>query len=174
MSNEISVRIASAEDVRIISAVATVSFYEAYFEQDDPRTMTDYLVDNFAVDVILKELAAPENTFLIAYKRGRAVGYAKLRDIEPHSSVTVPEAIEIQRFYLIERIWGKGVGDVLLDRCLETAKEMGKSALWLGVWEENMRGQSFYNRRGFRQVGTVTFPYGEDESGTSLVMQYDL
>lgn len=174
MPNEISVRVASAEDVRIISAVATVSFYEAYFEQDDPRTMTDYLVENFAVDVVSDELASPENIFLIAYKRGRAVGYAKIRDIEPHSSVNVRDALEIQRFYLIERVWGKGVGDVLLDRCLETAKDMGKRALWLGVWEENMRGQSFYNRRGFRQVGTVTFPYGEEEAGTSLVMQYDL
>lgn len=174
MSNEVSTRVATAKDARIISAVAAVSFYEAYFEQDDPRLMTDYICENFREEVIADELASPENTFLLAYRRGRVVGYAKMRDVEPHPSVTETESIELHRFYLIERVWGSGVGDVLLDHCFSTARELGKKALWLGVWDENMRGQSFYNRRGFKQVGTVTFPYGEDESGTSLVMQFDL
>lgn len=174
MSKEISVRIASANDARLIAAVATVSFYEAYFEQDDPYTLADYLADTFSEAVIVADLASPDNTYLVAYSNGRAVGYAKLRDAEPHTSVRSDSAIEIQRFYLIERVWGKGVGDLLLDECIKYAKSIGKIVLWLGVWEENMRGQSFYNRRGFKQVGTVTFPYGENDSGTSLVMQIEV
>jgi diamine N-acetyltransferase len=174
MSKEITVKVAAPEDARLISAVATVSFYEAYFEQDDPHTLADYLAETFSEAAIAADLASPDNTYLIARSRGRVVGYAKLRDAETHESVRSDKAIEIQRFYLIERVWGKGVGDVLLDECIAHARSIGKNVLWLGVWEENMRGQSFYNRRGFKQVGTVLFPYGENDSGTSFVMQLEI
>ena len=168
--SEITVRRATPEDANLIASIATVSFYEAYFEQDDSHDLANYLVENFSPDVIAAELATPEFSFLIALRDGKAVGYAKLRDGEPHESVTSRNAVELQRFYLIERVWGTGVGDVLLDRCIEESRELGKDVLWLGVWEENRRGLSFYDRHGFERVGTLTFPYG-DSVGINAVMQ---
>ena len=171
--SEITVRRATAEDANLIASIATVSFYEAYFEQDDSHDLSNYLIENFSPDVIAADLASPESTYLIALRDGKAVGYAKLRDGEVHESVTDRNAIELQRFYLIERVWGTGIGDVLLDRCIEEARSMGKSVLWLGVWEENRRGNSFYEKRGFERVGTLTFPYG-DSVGINAVMQIRL
>ena len=171
--SEITVRRATAEDANLIASIATVSFYEAYFEQDDSHDLSNYVIENFSPDVIVADLASPESTYLIAFRDGKAVGYAKLRDGEVHESVTDRNAIELQRFYLIERVWGTGIGDVLLDRCIEEARSMGKSVLWLGVWEENRRGNSFYEKRGFERVGTLTFPYG-NSVGINAVMQIRL
>lgn len=171
--SEIRVRRATPEDVNLIASVATVSFYEAYFEQDDSHDLSNYLVENFSPDVIAADLVSVESTYLIAIRDGKAVGYAKLRDGEVHESVKSTNAIELQRFYLIERVWGTGVGDVLLDRCIAEARSMGKEVLWLGVWEENRRGNSFYNKHGFERVGTLTFPYG-DSVGINAVMQIGL
>ena len=171
--SEITVRPATAEEANLIASIATVSFYEAYFEQDDSHDLSNYLIENFSPDVIAADLASSESTYLIAFRDGKAVGYAKLRDGEVHESVTDLKAIELQRFYLIERVWGTGIGDVLLDRCIEEARSMGKSVLWLGVWEENRRGNSFYEKRGFGRVGTLTFPYG-DSVGINAVMQIRL
>jgi ribosomal protein S18 acetylase RimI-like enzyme len=170
---EISVRRATAEDVNLLSSIATVSFYEAYFEQDDSHDLSNYLIENFSLDVIAADIASDESTYLIATRAGKAVGYAKLRDGEPHESIKSTNAIELQRFYLIERVWGTGVGDVLLDRCIAEARLMGKEVLWLGVWEENRRGNSFYAKHGFERVGTLTFPYG-DSVGINAVMRIDL
>lgn len=171
--SEITVRRATADDANLIASIATVSFYEAYFEQDDSHDLSNYLIENFSPNVIAADLASAESTYLIALRGGKAIGYAKLRDGEVHESVTEPDAIELQRFYLIERVWGTGIGDVLLDRCFEEAREVGKSVMWLGVWEENRRGNSFYAKRGFERVGTLTFPYG-DSVGINAVMQIRL
>lgn len=50
---------------------------------------------------------------------------------------------------------------------------MGRAVLWLGVWEENERGLSFYAKHGFERVGTLTFPYGSSV-GINAVLQIDL
>ncbi len=171
--SEITVRRATPEDANLIASIATVSFYEAYFEQDDSHDLANYLVENFSPEVIAAELDSSAFTYLLVLRKGKTVGYAKLRDGEVHESVTDRNAIELQRFYMIERVWGTGVGDVLLDRCIEEATSAGKSVLWLGVWEENRRGLSFYNRHGFERVGTLTFPYG-DSVGINAVMQIAL
>ena len=98
---EISVRRATPEDVNLLASLATVSFYEAYFEQDDSHDLANYLVENFSPDVISTDLSVAESTYLIAIRGGKAVGYAKLRHGEVHESVLSRNAIELQRCYLI-------------------------------------------------------------------------
>ncbi|MEQ1764308.1 MAG: GNAT family N-acetyltransferase [Pyrinomonadaceae bacterium] len=171
--SEITVRRATPEDASLLASIATVSFYEAYFEQDDSHDLANYLVENFSPDVISADLSGSESIYLIAFRGGKAVGYAKLRDGSVHESVESERAIEIQRFYLIERVWGTGIGDVLLESCFDEARLMGKDVMWLGVWEENQRGRSFYDKHGFERVGTLTFPYG-DSVGINAVMQLRL
>lgn len=163
---DVSIRKATPADVALLSSLSVVTFYEAYFEQDDPHDLSNYLAENFTTEAIEAEME--HSTYFIAFRRGRAVGYAKLRDGEPHESVA-GNAIELQRIYLVERVWGTGIGDILLDE----ARAMGKDVLWLGVWEENRRGLSFYGRHGFERVGTLTFPYA-DSVGINAVMQISL
>ena len=165
-----SIRRAAAEDARLVASLATVTFYEAYFEQDDPHDMADYLAETFPVEKIAAELADPSSHFFIAHRRGRAVGYAKMRDGDPHDSVTSPKPIELQRIYTVERVWGTGAGEALLRHCLEFARALGKDSVWLGVWEENPRAIAFYTKHGFERVGTLEFPYG-DTVGINAVMQ---
>ena len=169
-SLEVTIRRATTDDAKLLASLAIVSFYEAYFEQDDSHDLSNYLVENFSPSVIAADIRSTETMFLIAFRKRKAVGYAKLRDGEVHESVSNKNAIELQRIYLIERVWGTGVGDILLDHCFKEAKSKGKEVLWLGVWEENSRGRSFYRRHGFERVGSLTFPYG-DSVGINAVMQ---
>lgn len=170
LQRDVSIRRATAEDVGLLSSLSAVTFYEAYFEQDDPHNLSKYLAESFSVDAIESEME--HSPYFIAFRRGRAVGYAKLRDGQPHESIK-GNAIELQRIYLVERVWGTGIGKQLLDHCIAEARAMGKDVLWLGVWEQNERGLSFYVKHGFTRVGTLTFPYG-DEVGINAVMQISL
>ena len=173
MSSGIIIRRANADDARLISTLATVTFFEAYFEQDDPPDLANYLAETFSEDVIASELADPDTYFFIVHRGGPAVGYAKLRDKDPHSSVPSPNAIELQRIYLVERVWRTGIGEQLLSHCIEFARSKGKNVLWLGVWEENPRAIRFYRKHGFTRVGTLEFPYGSTV-GINAVMQLEL
>ena len=173
MPEEFVIRQAVNGDALLIAALATVTFYEAYFEQDDPHDLAVYLTETFSPDSVRDQLNDPDHRFYILFRNTRAVGYAKLRDAEPHPSVRSRDAVELQRFYLVERVWGTGAGRRLLDHCFKAVAEMGKDAIWLGVWEENKRGLAFYTKHGFERVGTLEYPYG-DSVGINAVMQRSL
>ena len=170
VQQDVTIRKATPADVALLSSLSVVTFYEAYFEQDDPHDLTNYLAENFGRETIEAEME--HAAYFIAFRNGKAVGYAKLLDGEPHEAVK-GNAVELQRIYLVERVWGTGIGDILLERCMAEARAMGKDVLWLGVWEENRRGLSFYAKHGFERVGTLTFPYC-GSVGINAVMQISL
>ena len=154
----------------LVSVLGTVTFYEAYFEQDDPHSLTDYINESFEPAKIRAEIEDACAAFYIIFLDRRAVGYAKLRTDSKADGVKNETAIELQRIYVVERVFGKGIGERLLKHCFETARAQGFETLWLGVWEENRRAQRFYEKHGFRRVGTLTFPYG-DSVGINFVLE---
>jgi len=50
-----------------------------------------------------------------------------------------------------------------MDLCVTQARTWDADVLWLGVWERNQRAISFYEKGGFRAVGSHTFLLGTDE-----------
>ncbi len=156
----IVIQTATADDAPLLAAVGVVTFYEAYFEQDEPADMATYLSETFSEDAMSAELADDGVTYFICLRDGKAVGYAKLLRGSTAQGVA-KNSVELKRIYLVERVWGLGVGDILLEHCIEAARQEWYDAIWLGVWEENSRARKFYARHGFVEVGTVEFPYGD-------------
>jgi diamine N-acetyltransferase len=160
-ASRLEIRRAFLADSRLISALGIVTFYEAYFEQDESKDLADYLYESFSVPQIESEIQDPNTCFYVVYSDGKAVGYAKLISGSTTDGVSGLNPVELKRIYLVERVWGSGIGEALLANCIEHAKAGRHDTLWLGVWQENMRGQRFYAKHGFVKVGTLTFPYGE-------------
>ncbi len=169
----VEIRQAGPGDAPLLSALAMVTFYEAYFEQDSAGDLADYLHESFSLEQVRAELADPNITFFITYRYGKAVGYAKLLDNSSADGVSGKRPVELKRIYLIERVWGTGVGEKLLAFCEAFAREKGHDTIWLGVWQENRRGRNFYAKHGFSKAGTITFPYG-DSVGINDVLQKKL
>lgn len=165
-----AIRQAAKADANLISVLSAVTFYEAYFEQDSANNLANYITETFAPEKMRTEIEDPNSIFFIIFKDEKAVGYAKLRTGEPHESVKNEPAIELQRIYILERVFGAGIGEILLGHSIKIARKKGFKVIWLGVWEENRRAQKFYAKYGFEQVGTLRFPYGK-EVGTNLVLQ---
>ena len=170
---QIEIRTAGAADASLLSVLGIITFYEAYFEQDDPAGLAAYLLESFSPQQIFADLADPNTIFFIAYRSGKAVGYARLLGNSTLECIQGENPIELKRIYLVERVWGNGVGEKLLNHCITEAKRLGHDTLWLGCWQENRRGQRFYEKQGFRKVGTLEFPYG-DEVGINDVFQIEL
>jgi ribosomal protein S18 acetylase RimI-like enzyme len=53
------------------------------------------------------------------------------------------------------------MGSALMRWSIETAAAMGKKRLLLGVHDGNRQAIAFYERHGFRQVGTRSFQVGK-------------
>ena len=171
--SKILIRRASADDADLLAVLGAVTFYEAYYEQDDPADLADYIVDSFSPAKIREQLNDGDSTFLLAFVDGRAVGYARLVSGETDPNIASENTIELRRIYVLERLWGKGVGEALLRQCETFARELGKESIWLGVWQQNERGLRFYAKHSFIKVGTLTFPYG-DSAGINDVLEKGL
>lgn len=158
----LSLREAELSDLATLLDVAQTSFVQAFTEGNKPENVQAYLSQAFTQVQLEKEWRNPASTFLLASLKGKLVGYTKVNLAAAQTDVQDPESLEVARLYTLEEVWGKGVGQFLLDAALAFAKEKGKTFVWLGVWEHNARAIRFYEKNGFKTFGSHPFPFGDE------------
>ena len=154
----VSLRIGVPSDAAALSKFARDAFVETFGPFNTESDMAMYTASAFSEAIQGAELADVEHlTVFIAEREGSIVGYAMTRaGGDTPECVSDPQALEIQRVY------GVGIGKVLLARCLAHALWLGRRVTWLGVWNRNVRARTFYRRSGFKDVGTHEFKLGTD------------
>ena len=169
------IRQASVVDAQVLTDLAYTTFWDAFAHhpKNAPDDLNHYMRQAFNQEQLAAELADEKNIFLIAELDGEAAGYSKIiiDNIEP--GITADRPIELSRLYSHQKHLGQGVGQSLMDACFERAREEGRDVMWLGVWEYNPRAQRFYEKNGFRVVGSHVFQLGKDAQ-TDLLMQREL
>lgn len=158
----ISIRTATAADVDLLYRLGLETFSETFSRDNAPSDMAIYLAKAFSPEIQSAEVADPGSRFLIAEEGSETVGYARLQAGPSPPEVGGATPIEIARLYSRSAWIGRGVGGVLMRACLDTAERLGCDTIWLGVWERNRRAIAFYEKWGFRQVGTHEFLLGND------------
>ena len=158
----VSLRKAAFSDLPELLEIAQTSFVQAFTEGNKPENVQAYLSQAFTSLQLEKEWRNPASTFLLASLEGKLVGYTKVNLAAAQTNVQDPESLEVARLYTLEEVWGRGVGQFLLDAALGFAKEKGMSYVWLGVWEHNARAIRFYEKNGFKTFGSHPFPFGDE------------
>lgn len=169
----VSLRKVAFGDLSGLLEIAQLSFVQAFTEGNKPENVQAYLSQAFTPVQLEKEWRDPGSTFLVAILDGKMVGYTKVNLAAAQSDIQDPESLEVARLYTLEEVWGKGVGQILLDAAIAFAKEKGKTYVWLGVWEHNARAIRFYGKNGFKAFGSHPFPFG-DEIQTDLLMRVEV
>lgn len=173
--SSIAIRQATLEDAKALTDLAYTTFWDAFAHhpKNAPDDLNHYMRQAFTLEQTTKELGDEKSVFLIAELDGEAAGYAKLITDTTEEGITAERPIELNRLYAHQQFLGKGIGQALMDACFERAKTDGRDVMWLGVWEFNPRAQRFYEKNGFRVVGSHVFQLGEDPQ-TDLLMQKNL
>lgn len=161
-------RVASINDAEILADIGTKTFRDTFGPANTAANMSSYLEKTFTVDQIRKDLADASCTYILLYDNRRVIGYAKL--IKGKSDPNEPRKIEIERLYAVEEYIGKKAGQTLMQTCLDLAQSEDYDKVCLGVWENNSRAIAFYEKWGFKKVGTHPFLLGDDLQ-TDLVME---
>lgn len=173
--SEILIRQAGPEDAKVLTDLAYTTFWDAFAHhpKNAPDDLNHYMRQAFNHEQIAAELVDPKNIFLIAEIDGEAAGYSKIviDNIEP--GITAERPVELSRLYSQQRYLGQGVGQSLMDASFERAQAADRDVMWLGVWEYNPRAQRFYEKNGFRVVGSHVFLLGKDAQ-TDLLMEKEL
>ena len=129
-----------------------------------------FLASHFSVADTKQELLNTDNTFYLAFSGNVLCGYTKVTAIDNPTELPNYATLRISRIYVLDVFIGKGIGKVLMQTCLDKAKALNKTHIWLGVWEKNINAIEFYKRFGFEQFGTEIFVLGTDPQ-MDLLMQ---
>ena len=167
------IRPATVTDAAMLAELAARTFYDAFADTNTPQNMKAYMSKAFTVEQLTVELGDPLAKTLIAEVEGVAAGYAKLLPGAVPAGITDQNSIELVRLYVDKNFHGSGVGNDLMQACLDEARSLGHRSIYLGVWEHNHRAQSFYFRWNFRVVGSHLFQMGDDPQ-MDWLMERDL
>lgn len=160
-------------EVKILSLLSLETFYEAFIWGNTEENIQSYMQYAFNEEQLLKELNNPSSEFYFARIGESVVGYLK---INSDSAQTVPvdaHALEIERIYVLKDFRRMSIGQLLFDKALTRARELGNNTLWLGVWEKNEAAIKFYERNGLTSFSAHTFMVGDDEQ-TDIMMKVNL
>ena len=170
-NSHLYIRCARIEDANLLAELGAQTFAETFTEDNTPEDMSSYLADSFNLEKLTAELADPLSIFYIAEVDGHAAGYAKIHSGEALDGVEGQKPIELVRLYVSRKWLGRGVGQALMQRCIDEARELGFQTIWLGVWERNNRALAFYRKWNFREVGEHMFQLGSDPQRDILMQR---
>jgi ribosomal protein S18 acetylase RimI-like enzyme len=148
------IRRAAPDDAARLADLAARTFHDAFAAHNRPDDMEAYMSKTYSEALQRHEIADPGLVTFVVEKGGSLIAYTQLR-------LSLPE-IEVARFYVDGNWHGRGVAQSMMDSVLGTARELGTTRIWLGVWEKNARAIAFYSKYGFRDCGSHPFLVGSD------------
>jgi len=157
------IRRGAVSDAAGLAAFAARTFAEAFGDYTGADDLQAHLAATYRPDLQTRELADPAVITLLALQDSRIVAYAQVRRNEtPPSCVTLPAAVELQRFYADRSVRGTSLTTRLMECALDAARKLGGQHAWLGVWERNTRAMAFYRKAGFDEIGITHYVVGSD------------
>lgn len=171
--SQISFRYASLQDASLLADLGAKTFIQTYSESNPFENIDAYVKEFFSHEIQKNEISDSSNLFLLAEYEGRIFGYAQISSGNRTPEITSKNPVELVRIYLLPEFIGKGLGSRLMQACLQEARVKGHDTIWLGVWEQNERAIAFYEKWGFKKIGTQQFTLGADIQ-TDWIMGLDL
>ena len=154
--------IATIANAQQISAISKQTFYQAFNAQNTQADMALFIASNFNIQATEQEIANKSNIFYLAYNNNQLCGYAKVVEKDTSDEFPNTKTLRISRIYVLNTFIGRGIGNALMQQCLNLAIELGKCIIWLGVWENNISAIAFYQKWGFEKFSTEIFVLGND------------
>ena len=161
-------------DLDQLQSISRTTFHETFAADNSEADMAHYLEHNLSASRLAQELVNPESRFYFAEDDdGNVLGYLKTNTGAAQSEPQDPQALEIERIYVLSAHHGQGVGAALYRQARHDAEQQGAPYLWLGVWEHNRSALQFYQKHGFTAFASHTFTLGSDAQ-TDILMKLDL
>jgi ribosomal protein S18 acetylase RimI-like enzyme len=169
MLHPIEIKQASTGDVATLLALSRKTFFDAFAHLNDAADMEAYASTAFTTRRLEDELRNPGSRFYFAVVDNAIAGYIKLNYNTAQTDLQDPNALEVERIYILQQYQGQQIGKHLLNFAIQTAINANLSYVWLGVWEHNIKAISFYKSKGFEQFGSHPFMLGNDKQTDILL-----
>ena len=161
---------ASVTDAMLLADIGKVSFVESHGSSATPAVIEKYVREKYTEDVLREELSDPGNIYHIIYHNQEPAGYAKINLNVSHPNIAMENLTKLERIYLLKKFYGLHLGLELFQFNLQLSKMNNQSGMWLFVWKENQRAVQFYEKTGFRIVGSYDFKLTETHANPNHQM----
>jgi diamine N-acetyltransferase len=168
--SSINIRVANAADAEMIADLSYRTFCDAFASFNTKENMDKFIRNDFNRKKLIAQVSEAGNIFLLAYQHDELTGYVRLLESHNPPELGQIDAIEISRIYVENKITSKGIGSLLMQKCIDVAREKNKKMIWLGVWEHNTRAIAFYKKFGFEIFSDHIFMLGDDAQ-TDILMK---
>lgn len=160
---------ATKTDCDAIAQLAAKTFNESFGHLYRPENLLRHLLQKFSA-AFFEEALAEGDTIVMLKEGARLIGYAKVGRIALPIKSPIPRgAQEIHRVYVDREFQGRGLGKALMVHILSLPRVAHAPAVYLGVWEENLRAQQLYMQYGFEPVGRYLYEVG-DQHDREIIM----
>jgi ribosomal protein S18 acetylase RimI-like enzyme len=149
-------------DAPSLAQFAARIFADTFGPDNRPEDIAAHLAHSYGPAQQSRELADPGYVTIVLDGSGGIAAYAQVRRATPPSCVSTDAPVELYRFY-VDRPWqGRGIAQRLMEAVHAAASALGGRSIWLCVWERNPRAIAFYQKSGYRDVGSVAFTLGTE------------
>ncbi len=159
---EVAIRKINLEGAAALSKISKITFFDTFNGTCTPQDLSIFLNDYFNEIQITNELNNKNDFYFFAEINGDPVGYMRFKeDYQNLPMMKQWKAMELKRIYVLKEFHGKGVAQKLMDFVIDYCYKNEYEVIWLGVWENNLRAQKFYEKFGFVNSGhSHNFPIG--------------
>ncbi|QOD04021.1 N-acetyltransferase [Pseudarthrobacter sp. BIM B-2242] len=160
-----TIRKATTDDAGALADLAAVTFPLACPPSSSPEDVATHLANTLSEDHFRGYLTDPDTLILVLDVEGALRGYSLLvnrqaQDPDVAEALTLRPSIELSKCYVHPEHHGLGAAAELMHASLEAATAAGAAGIWLGVNSQNARAVRFYEKSGFRKVGSKSFRLG--------------
>jgi len=160
-------------DAAVLLGLSKKTFFDAFARLNNAADMEAYAAKAFTLQKFQNELNNPDSRFYFAVVDDAVAGYLKINLHTAQTDLQDPNALEIERIYVLQEYQGQRIGNKLLDFAIEMAIDKKYNYIWLGVWEHNAGAIRLYESKGFKTFSSHPFVLGKDEQ-TDLLMRREL
>jgi GNAT superfamily N-acetyltransferase len=161
---------AKVNDCELLADICKTSFIESHGSSAAQSDINMYVNKNYDRDVIKAELNDLKNIYHIIYHDMQPAGYSKIIFNVRHTNIYAENVTKLERLYLLENFYGRKCGFELLNFNIELSRKNDQAGMWLFVWKENHRAVNFYERMGFKIIGSYDFRLTETHSNPNHQM----
>lgn len=170
----ITIRKATAKDVKALAEVSKKAFYVPHKDVIPDHIMQDYLKNSFNEKTLLSEINNPNFKYNLILKDAVLAGFSKIIINTKNSNIKAENVTKLERIYLTEEFYGLGLGKELFAYNLKLIKEAKQKGVWLYVWIKNDRAINFYKKAGFKKIAMYDFPISDTETRPNDVLYLEL
>lgn len=160
-----TIRKTTTDDAGALAGLAAVTFPLACPPSSSPEDIAAHLANTLSEAHFRGYLTDPEVTILVIDADAGLRGYSLLinrrtQDPDVEGALTLRPSIELSKCYVHPEHHGLGAAAELMQASLQAATALGAAGIWLGVNSRNARAVRFYEKSGFRKVGSKSFRLG--------------